>query len=354
MKTQNYKIEVVKKVDKELQETWEALWEKAENANMYNSYPWFHTCLETGKIENYKVYLCYKNNNLVAILPLQQYRCFGIKVFGSFDKEHLVDTPFLIESYDKEIVKPFFEEILQKENIFLQKLDDKATKVVHEVFPNLFFTLMSVNPLLNLENDPFAHMSPSTLGQIKRIIHKNEDKLVFKTYRTNLPEHLKTIFALQNNSSKKARAMDIFADEKNRVYYSNLITYCKQFVCINILYFDDKPIVYEIGAMYHNHYAGDQISYHNDYKKLSPGRLLTFYLLSHLKQEKITELDMGGGISSYKMSVAGNYRLLYNMYYSPNSIVMFWWKVINKARRVKQILFPKKFTRDHEFLFKTL
>lgn len=349
-----YKIEVLKKIDRKRIDQWKELWKKAENANIYNSYEWFQACIETNTVKEYEVYLCYENEQLSALLPLHAYRCFGVKVLGSFDKDHLVDTPFLMKNYDSKLFKHFFNNIMQNKNIYLQKVDNKSAIMLHKVFPDLFFSLISVNPVVDIKGDPFMHMSNSTKAQVKKIIKRNEATLSFKTYTSQLEEHLETIFKLQNKSSKKARSMDIFENENIKLYYRNLIKYCKQFVCINLLYFENKPIAYEIGCMYKKHYAGDQISYHNDYKKLSPGRLIMFFLLSSLKNKEINELDMGGGISSYKMSVAGDYRLLYNVYYSPNSAVMIWWKLINRVRRMKQILFPKKFTRDHEFLFKTL
>jgi len=54
------------------------------------------------------------------------------------------------------------------------------------------------------------------------------------------------------------------------------------------------------------------------------------------------------------MEFTSDYRVLYNIYYSPNFFVMLWWKLINKLRRLRQIIKPKKYTRDHEFLFKTI
>ena len=73
-----------------------------------------------------------------------------------------------------------------------------------------------------------------------------------------------------------------------------------------------------------------------------------------LNKKGVTIMDQGGGISSYKMSFANDYKLLYNVYFSHNPLTMLSWKMVNRARRIKQVIRPKKYTRDHEFLFKTL
>jgi len=356
MRKEDYSINTIKKLDESIIKQWKELWEKAENANIYNSYEWFLACVETFTIKEYEVYVCYKDGKLIAVLPLQPYKCFGVKVYGTFCRERLVDTPFLMKNYEKETFKYFFENVFKRHNIYLQKLDDKATKILHELFPHLFIVLISVNPFIDLTGDPISAMLKSMVNRITKIMKKNTDVLRYEIYNTNLQKYFKALLALQEKSSKKTRSMDIFEDKKTKDYYSALIKYCNKFVRINILYYNDLPIVYEFGFLYKNMYVGDQISYHNDYKQLSPGKIMIFRLIEHLKNKnkQVTTLDQGGGISDYKQQFTQKYRLFYNVYYSNNIFVLFWWKSINKIRRVKQVLFPKKFTRDHEFLFKTL
>ncbi|HSW88587.1 MAG TPA: GNAT family N-acetyltransferase [Candidatus Saccharimonadales bacterium] len=350
-----FRTEIITHIDDFFIKDWEELWKKSENANIYNSYEWFLTCLQTYAVKEYEIYACYKNDQLVALLPLQPYKCFGIKVFGTFCKEQLVDTAFLMEKYEKVTFKHLFEAILEKQrNIYFQKFDNKAIAILHELFPQFFISLMSVNPTIDLEGYPSTSISQSTISKIKKIVKKNAEQLQFAVYSENLQEHLETMFKLQESSSKKARSMDIFANEKTKEYYRNLTKNCHKFVRIHILSFDKLPIAYEYGFLCGKNYSGEQVSYHNDYKKLSPGKIIVYKLIEQLQKEKIKTADQGGGINSYKLSFTQDYRLLYNIYYSPNICIMFWWRSINKVRRIKQVLFPKKNTRDHEFLFKTI
>jgi|SRR5579885_375751 len=346
---------VITQLDESFIKQWKQLWENAANANIYNSYEWFCTYMEISKNKSYEIHVCYNDGKLVALLPLQHYRCFGIAVYGTLDKEHLGDSAFLLESFDKELLRIFFTDLFKKRKaLYLQKIDEKAVTILHEMFPTLFFSLISVNPFIDLRGNPFVSASSTMLSQMKKILRKNEGHIQFTSYNTNLQTHLQTMFALQEESSKKARGMDIFANEDNKHYFQSLTKHCSRFVRINFLYFDSQPVAYEYGFLYKDKYTGEQISYHNGYKKISPGKLIVYFLLDYLAKKDVVFVDQGGGINEYKMQFTSNYRLLYNLYYSDNFLFLFWWKLINHIRRIKQICFPRKHTRDHEFLFKTL
>lgn len=347
-----YKILILKEIDKKFIKEWQLLWDKAENANIFNSYEWFQTSMELNEKKEYEIIVCYQKERLVAVLPLQQCKVFGIKVFGTINKEHLIDTAFLTEKYDKRLFKKIFSIILDR-SIYLQKVDEKDIKIMHDIFPNFFYSLISVNPIMNLCNEPYSTVTPSTLNHIKRIIRKNPG-LRFEMYHTNLDKHMSTMFKLHEKSSKKVRSMDIFDDSHVKNYYVTLTKKFARAMRIGFLYYENEPIAYQFGFTYRDIFVGDQIGYHNDYKRLSPGKTIIYLMVEYLKRHKINFLDEGGGISTYKMEFAKEYRLLYNIYYSPNMFIMIWWKTINKIRRIKQLMFPKKFTRDHEFLFKSI
>ena len=165
---------------------------------------------------------------------------------------------------------------------------------------------------------------------------------------------MKTIFKIQKHSSKHARSMDIFEEEIVKNYYLTLTKNFSKAIRVGLLYIDDKPIAYQYGFFCKNYYVGDQIAYREEYAKLGPGKILVYYLAEDLKKHGAVVLDQGGGLSTFKQGFTSQYRVLYNLYYSQNVLITTWWKMINKARRMRQIFFPKKNTRDHEFLFKTL
>jgi hypothetical protein len=347
-----YKTEVLTQIDKKLIADWQSLWEKAENANVYNSYEWLLTGLQTKKVTDYELYVLYNNDNLVAILPVQTDSCFGIKVRSSIYKDHLIDTPFLIEKYNKELFKKFFTFIF-KSNVYLQKVDEKAVNILHELYPSSLFSLISINPIMLFGDDPFASVSSRTLKQIRKIIRDHPD-LRFEMHDKDLDSQMKKIYKFQKLTSKSARSMDIFQDEENKTYYTTVTKNFPHLVRISFLYLKNQLIAYQYGFLWKDYFLGDQIAYHQNYAKLRPGKTIAFFIIEYLKLNNVATLDQGGGISDYKLEFTKEHRLLYNMYFSENMLIMLWWKMINKARRVKQNLFPKKFTRDHEYLFKTI
>lgn len=356
MNSQKYRFEIIKHVDEKSIKQWKELWENGENANIFNSYGWFQTCIETYNIKNYEIHACFRDEKLVAVLPLRVYRRYGVKVSGTLCNNFLVDTAFLLESQDPELIKYFFNSIITKGNLYIHKIDNKSVDYLHHLFPGIFFSLMSANPYVDISKDQLSSVSKSTLDQIKKIIRKNPDQLRFNIYGglDNLPSHLATMFNLEHNSSKKMRGMDIFSQSKNRDFFTNLVKNCGNLVRIGFLYYNNLPISYQFGFLYNNIFVAYQTSFLFEYAKLRPGKTMLYHLLENLKDNNVGILDLGGGVSTYKQEFTPRYRLLYDLYSSKNIFVITWWKSINLARRIKQIAFPKKFTRDHEFLFKTL
>lgn len=351
MNAQNLKVTTIHTLDDKLIKEWKALWTHAENANLYNSYDWYLTSKATTNTKNYIFYVCYQGSKLVALLPMEEYKVFGFPVLGSINKSYIIETGFLLETYDKTLFQVFFGRLLENKNIYLQKIDSKAATILHELFPKAFIHIMSVNPILPMTDDPLSNASPSTISQIKRLLRKNEDHIEYKAYTDNLEKHFDTMLNLQKYTSKHIKSMDIFEHEIHQRYYRNLTKFCAKNVKIIFLYFDKKPIGYIYNVFWNKYVLGEQIAFHNDYRKISPGKLMIYILVEYLKKNNFKILDMGGGITPYKMSFTNEYRLLYNVYISSNMFAMTWWKTITFVRRMKQILLPKKFSRDHEFLF---
>jgi len=356
MKENKYSAKLVTKIDVSLVRQWKALWETAENANPFNSYEWFLVCVNAGKINKYQIIACYKDKELVAILPLYIARSFGIKTLSTLCNNFLVDTAFLIKKYDSVLLKFFFSYIFEIGNLHITKIDDKSANMLRRLFPKAFLALMSVNPCLELTGEPRRYVSKSNRKNIQKIINRNINRLAIREAAglETLREALTSAFAIDRKSSKERKSMDIFSKAENRVFFRNLIKYCGDFIRIYFLTYDGKPVSYQFGFMYKDIFAAYQTSFLYKYRKFDPGKTMLTLLLERLKNSSVRLFDFGGGVSTYKQEFTPDARYLFDLYYSKNIIVMFWWKGINKARRIKQIVFPKKHTRDHEFLFKTI
>jgi CelD/BcsL family acetyltransferase involved in cellulose biosynthesis len=191
---------------------------------------------------------------------------------------------------------------------------------------------------------------------MKKILEESKKRITFDVYtsKKEILSYLETMFDIDTNSGKKKLKRDIFSNEKEREVFRNFVLFCSQFVQICILRFDGKAIAYNFNFAFGNHYVGYHTSYLAEYKHLSPGKLVVYCLIEYLAKSNYKLLDMGEGLSTYKQEFTKDYVMQYDLYMSNNSMVLQWWKLINTARRVKQIVLPEKNTRDHEFMFKTI
>lgn len=356
MKKPEYQFEITTQLNAELIKQWQSLWNIAENANVFNSYEFFRTSLESNPKLKYEIFTCLRDGKLAAILPLKTYRQFGFKVSGTISNNFLVDTAFLVEKYDQDLLHFFFKNIIEKNNLYLHKIDRNSARMLHDLFPDLFFTLMSANPYIDYTRDPANSISKSTVSQIKRNFKRNPGMFTFKVFKgsDDLSGHFETMIKIEQNSTKKLKSMDILSKSENKNFYNNLIKNCPGTVCICFLYYNNIPIAYNFGFLSTNTAVAYQTSFLSEYFKLRPGKTMLFQLIDFLKNYQIKQLDLGGGMSVYKLEFTPHFNLYYDLYYSPNKIIMLWWKSINTVRRIKQIFAHEKNNRDHEFLFKTL
>jgi len=349
-----YTFVTISSINDEVAKQWKKLWHISDNAKVFNSYEWFLTSKESNKNKKYKILMCYFETRLVAILPVWNTSVFGINTWMPVGFKYS-GTPFLIETYEEELVTFFFEEIIKLRNIYIPKVDFKITSIIHDSFPKIFFALTSVNPYIDKNEDPERFSSTLNHKSLRKTMRKFSDKLHVEVYskKSDLNKQMKILFELEQKSSKKIKNMDLFSNKSNKDFFMNLVKYCTQFISIMFLYYEGIPIVYTFALRYKGAFLSYQSSYLSEYAKLSPGKAMIIHELESLRDTNINFYDLGGGVSSYKLEFAPDFYFLYDLWYSNNILIMVWWKLINKLRRIKQIVFPIKNTRDHEFLFKT-
>lgn len=343
------------KIEDQLIKDWEVLWEKAENANINNSYEWFLMHYENSNDKKIVIYTCYEQQELVGIFPFIENQYFGIPTMTTPGSNISFNTPFLVRNITSDILEPVFEQITKDfDNLFIPKIDTKETEILHNLFPKIFFHLMSANPFIDLTENPFQFLSKSSLKGIDRVLKKHKHNLSIKYYdqHSDLNNHLETIFYIDQNSGKKQKSRDIFSKKENREVFQNFVKYCKRYIKICFLYYKDIPIAYDFIFTYKQTFLDYQTSYLLEYNQLSPGKIILYSMLKGLNKHEFKLFDLCGGLSNFKQKFTQTYYLQYNLFYSNKKLIMLHWRLINTARRIKQILLPEKHTRDHEFLFK--
>lgn len=351
-----YQIKEINQLNEELIDNWNILWRNSQKQNIFNSYQWFKTCLDFSRNKNYIIYLIYRNNDIVGILPLIKSKNFGIESLTTIGNKHLVYTGILLLNYEDEIIKFTFQNIIKKNNLFLNKLDSELAHKIKRLFPESFIHIMSINPYLKINPDPLRYIKKENFQNINRRIKKYPfpPELIILNSKKEMEIYIEKIFKIEQNSSKKTKNMDIFKDNKNKIFYRNLIKNCPEFINIAILKTGTEIISYSINFLNKQNFICYQTAFLAKYAKFAPGKIMTLKLLSTLKKDNIRSIDFGGGLNFFKLEFTPNYFLLYNCYLTNHILFIYWWRFINKLRRYKQILFTKEFTRDHELLFKEL
>jgi len=239
-------------------------------------------------------------------------------------------------------------------NFYLTKFDSDIAGILKKIFPKLFFSLMSANPYLNLDDNYVSRLSKRTISSAKKLMNSYPDKIKFEYLSSErlTNDLIETLFTIDEKSAKKLKNKDIFSNETNKNFFRNLYKYCHKFIKIFVFYFNEVPVAYHFGFLYKNFFAAYHTSYLAEYRFLEPGKTSMVKLIEKLHAEKIGILDFGGGMSDYKKSFADSHRLLYDLYFSKNSLTMAWWRLINLVRRLKQKTFPEKHTEDYKYLFK--
>jgi len=349
------KILIKKESDTGFINEWKLLWEKSENANVFNSYDWYLTCKASNEKHNYVIYACYKDEKLIGVFPAWKTKKFGVSVISSLNSDFTIGVPILLENLsEKEVLEELIKFISSKNNLYIGKLNESITKHLFLKFPQSLLSLLFASPFVDFSEDPFLTTSSSLIRDMKKTIKKTNG-LRFDSYDVNddLEKYLDIIFEIDQHSGKVRRSRDIFSKPEMRSFYRNILKHCKKYTVITILSLGEEPIAYTFNLKYKNQFVAYQCSYLQKYNKLSPGKISVYELINALKNENVKMLDFGPGMVPYKLRFSQKYSFRYDFYYSNKKSSMFWWKSINFARRCKQMILPERNSRDHEFLFRT-
>lgn len=348
-----YKTKVYNSLNRDLIKKWEFLWKRSDYSNVFNSYGWFLSHKE--KNSKFKIFACYEGIKLVGVCPLIEGKVFGIKCLVSPGKAFVGDIPFLVKSYEKELLSSIFEKVINEGTFSITNIEESVAKKLNEIFPKAHFPLISVIPYLDLSSNYKTKISKSNDREINKVLKRLDKDLTLNVKQGKaLDKSFELLINLEQHSSKKSKHMDMFSKEENIKLYKNFVRNLRKNILIAFLEYKKTPIAYQFGFLVKNHFSAYQTAFLEKHIEFSPGRVMLYKLFEYFSGKKIKTFDLGGGISFYKVSFTNEYFLMYDMNFSPNPIVSFLWKSINFARRTKQIIFPKKYTRDHEFLFKTL
>lgn len=344
-------IQIIQKLDSDFIKKWSALVNSSVNAHFFNTPQWFISCIDTYDIKEYFVFAAYYENELVGILPLVKEKKFGIEVFASPGKRYLEKSTILVKDDNYQILTKLINEVCKYGNIYLTELSEEIAEMLSKNQGKGLLTLSSINPYIRLKDNPFGSISKKQKNRITGKIRKNLGNIKFVHLRNNLGFHLQTVFDLETRSSKKLANKGSFSDAKIRKLFTSLINYAKGYISIDFILYNNQPIVSSLGFVFKDRYLAYYTCYDNNFRDYFPGKILTYFMLSKLREERVEVFDFSRGHNSFKNDFTKNWEFQYDFYFSKNPLIRIWWEGINNLRRLKQILIRDDSSLDADFLF---
>ena|SRR3972149_6162265 len=319
------KIEVIREVNDKFILAWDILWRDSYNPHLFNSSKWFLSYVNSFNPTDYHIVVLSEGEKIVAILPLIKDKHYAINVLRNSGGKYLDRSSLLTEENDTGVITDIFKEISKYQNLYLAEVDRETSEVFRNK-KNILVLPSSVNPYLTLDGEScFRFLSK-----------KNESKILnsFKKYKRFIKiRHIvkptlrdaETIFEIDKYSSKAQKGKESFSRPEAKILIKTLVKRAANFIVIDILYFNKKPVAYTFGTAFRKIYHGMYTAYRKEYKNIIPGKMLIYMLIQKLKEDGYKIIDFGRGGGGLKSDFTPNKKIQYDIYYSPSPVVRLWW-----------------------------
>lgn len=326
----NYVATIHRTLTPELIERWQTLWDQSIEAHFFNAPQWFATARESFGIHDFIIITIEKESNLEAILPLVHETQFGVPVFCSPGERFVDKSSLLVRQNTPELLHLIVSQLKQLNSFYLQEVSGQVADMVTNNDKTIIKKSASTNYYLSLENDPLQYMSNKNRNKIKNKIKKYEGNLSYKCFRGD-PEGLEVVFEMDKRSTKRKQGKSTFVRERERNFFKQLIKEYGANVTVDVLFYDNIPVIYGIGFTAKKTFYACVTAYDDEYSFLSPGKMLHFYLFERLKTEGKTLFDFSRGVTVLKKEFTPLYNVQYDLFYTNNQLSRALWQVINKT-----------------------
>lgn len=317
-------------IDKEVLEEWQKLWALSPYANYTNAPQWFLSVIEAFAYKKFVIIAIYKNEKLAAVGALTKQKKYGIDCYTVTPGDFIYGNPFLIDLEDKELVSEFTNALVEIGTVFLDNLTEDVVSAfgrnnkTQAIEESLNYSL----PIIKDDKDVAIIKNRKIL---LRRIRNNAECFSFKSYE-GTSSKLSEVFAIDTQSRKKGNGYSTFADEQTKRFFQLLAKHFSENLRINILYYTDTPIAYEIGFLINDTYYANQIAYLSEYMQYSPGKVIAVKLIDYLASKNVKNLNLGSGDSHIKRLLTDEYKQLYQCIISNNSLAKKYLKSSFKLR----------------------
>lgn len=326
------KAVIYKNLEPALLKEWHYLWKNSPAANYTNSPQWFLSVIDTFKYKKYTIIGIYQSEKLIAIAALIKQKRYGIDFYTTPPTDYVYGLPFIVDLKNSEEVLFLKKQLLQLGNIFLTNMTEEFITAVDTKSKDVDSFVQAFNYYLPISFDSNGLVKLHKRNKLLHEIRGIDQKFTLLAFDGN-SKGLETVFALDSLSRKQDRGYSAFSDDTIRKFYKNLGKNFKEHMQIHILYFEEKPIAYEIGFLIGDTYFGSQIAYMSDYRQYSPGKVILVKVIDLLASKGIKMMNMGSGDSPVKKLVTEEKRTLYEVILSQNTISRTYIKNAGKLKK---------------------
>jgi hypothetical protein len=339
-----------------LKSDWNRLYENNLTLSHSQSFDW-NIGLIANKlyIGDIQVYCLYKNDQLVLISPFQYYKR-QLSFIGSNDTH----ADYLNFIYDKSLsysdYEYFIKHLIKLNKFTVIKLSQVNQRTKTCDFQKVLGSQFKVNTqecgniiLLNDSKLYFNNLSSNTKKSIRSRSNKSKKNFncieVYHYLANNISDDLitsiKTIY--------KSRVTEItggfrYTNEYINFFY-NYIFSNKDF-SISCMYFDNKLVAFEIGALRNGRIEVCINQFDSSYKDYSPGNQLLFNCISHYcdldKWSYLSEYDLTVGSERYKFDYGCKVHLNYEFFLNYFTQFKLINRLVNNCYACKWVKFVLK------------
>ena len=315
-------------------DAWGDLLSRSRIDNIFLTYEWIDACIRYFcKGQRLLMLNVFNGNRLVGIAPLmiRRYKYFGLPVRAiSFIGTIISDRmDFILDGNNKEESLTLIMDYLMDmksdwDFIDFQEMAEytgnakiieawlKNKKILNIDGPSTksFFIEFNGN-----KNSFHQRFSKKFNTQLKKTKSKSIDSNIeFKRY-INRDIKAEEIFSnlnlIEGSSWKAERQSGIFSKEDTMNFHREIFnTFSKKrWLDLSILSLDKKPIAYVYNYLYGKRSYGYSMAFNKEYSKLSPGTVLTCWVLRDSLARDILEYDFSRGEGLYKQGLTQDFKV---------------------------------------------
>ncbi|MDD2823116.1 MAG: GNAT family N-acetyltransferase [Candidatus Daviesbacteria bacterium] len=325
---QQISINIYSKLSSEIEFEWREMWKKSPYANYVNAPEWLLSLIENFDIKDYKIITVRKKGKLTALAVVVKTQKIGLKVYTMLPEDFSLGIPFLVNPDDKVSFKMLSEQLLEVGNIFFENIPEQFIQDLNSNLRKQNIIEQAFNFLLPLIKDKSNQVVIPNRKKLMHKIQNIEKEFTLKSFTGDKPNILNVVLKIDNESQKKTRGYNTFSNKKIIKFYQSLAKHFNNNFLINILYYKNRAIAYEIGFIIGTTYFGNQLAFSDKYKQYEPGKVLLFKLIENLVSMGVEILDFGSGDSSVKRSLTKDFIILYQIIITKNIIIEKYFIVI--------------------------